>query len=104
MRLTVSLFCWNVKETAWKEKEPEERRIDFVPQRYSSLRLVPSYPRYVNELFERCLDLYLCPRRRKMRVSLLAYCRLVVSTFVCFQTFAYTGYVCIYFCIFICIY
>lgn len=57
------------EEKAWKEKEPEDRRIDFVPQQYSSLRVVPSYPRYVNELFERCLDLYLCPRQRKMRVN-----------------------------------
>jgi len=64
---------WNLQEKAWRDKEPEDRRIDFVPQRHSSLRLVPSYPRYVNELFERCLDLYLCPRQRKMRVSNIWY-------------------------------
>jgi len=70
LKLQLYWFC-NLQEKSWKEKEPEERRIDFVPQQYSSLRLVPSYPRYVNELFERCLDLYLCPRQRKMRVSFI---------------------------------
>ena len=36
--------------------------------RYSSLREVPGYSRFIQERFERCLDLYLCPRQRKMRV------------------------------------
>ncbi|XP_064610704.1 ribosome biogenesis protein bop1-like [Liolophura sinensis] len=57
------------EEDAWKEKEPEERRINFIPQKYSSLRLVPAYSRFINERFERCLDLYLCPRQRKMRMN-----------------------------------
>ena len=39
--------------------------------RYSSLRLVPAYNKFIQERFERCLDLYLCPRQRKMRVSLI---------------------------------
>ena len=29
---------------------------------------VPAYDRFINERFERCLDLYLCPRTRKKRV------------------------------------
>ena len=74
-----NLSVWNLQEMAWKEKEPEERRVDFVPRSYSSLRLVPSYPRYVNELFERCLDLYLCPRQRKMRVSFVC-CILILES------------------------
>ena len=57
------------QELAWKEKEPEERKLNFIPQKYSCLRHVPSYARFINERFERCLDLYLCPRQRKMRVS-----------------------------------
>ena len=36
-----------------------------LPQSYDSLRLVPSYAAYINERFERCLDLYLCPRTRR---------------------------------------
>ena len=37
--------------------------------RYGSLREVPGYQRFIQERFERCLDLYLCPRQRKMRVG-----------------------------------
>ena len=37
--------------------------------RYASLREVPAYPRFIQERFERCLDLYLCPRQRRMKVS-----------------------------------
>lgn len=48
--------------------EPEERRMNFLPQKYPSLRLVPAYKRFINERFERCLDLYLCPRKPKIRV------------------------------------
>ena len=43
----------------------------FLNYRYSSLRLVPAYNKFIQERFERCLDLYLCPRQRKMRVSLI---------------------------------
>ena len=41
--------------------------------RYSSLRLVPAYSRLVNEKFARCLDLYLAPRARRMKVSLFTF-------------------------------
>ena len=53
----------------WKEADPEDRERDFLPQKYNSLREVPAYPRFIRERFERCLDLYLCPRQLKMRVS-----------------------------------
>lgn len=36
---------------------------------YDSLRQVPAYSAFLKERFERCLDLYLCPRTRKHRVS-----------------------------------
>ncbi|XP_076449678.1 ribosome biogenesis protein bop1-like [Babylonia areolata] len=57
------------EEEKWKEQEPEERRINYVPQKYSSLRLVPAYRKFINERFERCLDLYLCSRQRKMKMN-----------------------------------
>ncbi|XP_013404052.1 ribosome biogenesis protein bop1-B [Lingula anatina] len=57
------------EELAWKETDPEDRRRNFLPKKYSSLRQVPAYPRFINERFERCLDLYLCPRQRKMRMN-----------------------------------
>lgn len=53
---------------AWEQQEPEERKLSFLPRRFPSLRAVPAYGRFIQERFERCLDLYLCPRQRKMRV------------------------------------
>ncbi|XP_025778718.1 maestro heat-like repeat-containing protein family member 1 [Puma concolor] len=52
---------------AWEQQEPGERRLNFLPHRFPSLRAVPAYGRFIQERFERCLDLYLCPRQRKMR-------------------------------------
>lgn len=57
------------EEEKWREQEPEDRRINFIPQKFSTLRSVPAYPRFINERFERCLDLYLCPRQRKIRMN-----------------------------------
>jgi len=37
------------------------------PQTFGSYRQVPSYARFIRERFERCLDLYLCPRVRRRR-------------------------------------
>lgn len=56
---------WNkLKATPWK------RKLHFIPQKYNSLREVPAYPRYIKERFQRCLDLYLCPRALKMRLTI----------------------------------
>lgn len=52
-----------------QEDEDERRANAFIPQKFSSLRTVPAYPQFVKERFERCLDLYLCPRARKNRVQ-----------------------------------
>lgn len=54
---------------AWMQQEPIERKLNFLPQKFPSLRTVPAYGRFIQERFERCLDLYLCPRQRKMRVN-----------------------------------
>lgn len=51
----------------WENKDPEDRPA-FLPQKYANLREVPGYANFVEERFERCLDLYLCPRQRRMRV------------------------------------
>lgn len=56
---------WNkLQTTPWK------RKLHFIPQKYSALREVPAYPKYVKERFQRCLDLYLCPRALKMRLTI----------------------------------
>ncbi len=50
---------------------PDDRPLDFIPRKYSSLRHVPLYPDFIKERFNRCLDLYLCPRaiKRKLQVD-----------------------------------
>lgn len=53
---------------AWEQQEPGDRKLNFLPHKFPSLRAVPAYGRFIQERFERCLDLYLCPRQRKMRV------------------------------------
>ncbi|KAG5321082.1 BOP1 protein, partial [Pseudoatta argentina] len=56
---------WNkLKATPWK------RKLHFIPQKFNSLREVPAFPKYVKERFQRCLDLYLCSRSLKMRLTI----------------------------------
>uniref|UniRef100_A0A667XPE3 Ribosome biogenesis protein BOP1 n=1 Tax=Myripristis murdjan TaxID=586833 RepID=A0A667XPE3_9TELE len=63
-------FLFNEEERAlWEQQDAADRKLPFVPRKFSSLRSVPAFPRFVHERFERCLDLYLCPRQRKMRVN-----------------------------------
>lgn len=59
-----------MKEWHKYKDEPSRRKLHFVPQQYNSLREVPSYPRYIRERFLRCLDLYLCPRARRMKLTI----------------------------------
>ena len=55
---------------AWLQQDPEDRERDFLPQKYSSLRLVPGYAQVLKERFERCLDLYLAPRMRRNKLNI----------------------------------
>ncbi|GLT85794.1 hypothetical protein SLE2022_039710 [Rubroshorea leprosula] len=48
----------------------EEDRPKFIPKRFTSFRSIPAYENAVKESFERCLDLYLCPRVRKKRINI----------------------------------
>ncbi|KAJ0003775.1 hypothetical protein NQD34_008873 [Periophthalmus magnuspinnatus] len=57
------------ERAVWEQQDPEDRKLAFVPRKFSSLRQVPAFERFIHERFERCLDLYLCPRQRKMRVN-----------------------------------
>ncbi len=63
-------YLFDEEERAkWENQDKEDRKLDFIPKKYSSLRLVPAYDNFINERFARCLDMYLCPRQRKMRVQ-----------------------------------
>lgn len=48
--------------------DPEDRPFNFMPTKFKALRQVPLYDNLLKERFERCLDLYLCPRTRKKRL------------------------------------
>ncbi|KAK4776095.1 hypothetical protein SAY87_024056 [Trapa incisa] len=48
----------------------EEDCPKFIPRRYTSMRNIPAYDNAVKDTFERCLDLYLCPRVRKKRLNI----------------------------------
>lgn len=61
-----------MKEWHKFKDEPQRRKLHFMPQRYNSLREVPAYSRYIRERFLRCLDLYLCPRAKRMKVFFLS--------------------------------
>ncbi|KAG5440399.1 hypothetical protein PCK2_000532 [Pneumocystis canis] len=54
----------------WNDTSPEDREKNYLPSKYKSLRLVPGYDRFIQECFERCLDLYLAPRVRRNRLNI----------------------------------
>lgn len=57
------------KNAAILEAESEGRPMPFLPQAFDALRRVPAYSNFIRERFERCLDLYLCPRARIKRLD-----------------------------------
>ncbi len=63
------LFDENEKKE-WEEAEKEDRKVNFLPSKPGSLRLVPGYRNFLQERFERCLDLYLAPRMRRKRIDI----------------------------------
>ena len=54
----------------WEESDPSDRDLNFIPQKFTSLRAVIGYSAFVRERFERCLDLYLCPRVQKQKLNI----------------------------------
>eukprot|EP00871_Galdieria_phlegrea_P002643 jgi/Galph1/337/GphlegSOOS_G5090.1 len=54
------------KEELEKSRREGERG-RFLPQSYEALRHVPIYTNLVREIFERCVELYLAPRVRKLK-------------------------------------
>lgn len=59
-----------MKEWNKMSDEPHKRKLHFLPQKHKSLREVPAYSRYLRERFLRCLDLYLCPRAKRMKLNI----------------------------------
>lgn len=52
---------------AWEDADPDTRPP--LPLKFDCLRRVPQYSKLLQERFERCLDLYLCPRTIKKRMN-----------------------------------
>ncbi|KAJ6131063.1 Ribosome biogenesis protein erb1 [Penicillium sp. IBT 18751x] len=60
----------NKERKEWEAMDPEDREKDFLPNDFGSLRRVPGYENFVQEKFERCLDLYLAPRVRRSKLNI----------------------------------
>ncbi|KAJ3181114.1 Ribosome biogenesis protein 1 [Gaertneriomyces sp. JEL0708] len=54
----------------WEGMDAEDRPKNFITKKYNSLRQVPGYGRFIQERFDRCLDLYLCPRMVKKKLNI----------------------------------
>jgi len=55
----------------WEELEVKDRPHGLlIPKKFPNLRSVGAYEHSVRETFERCLDLYLCPRQMKRRLNI----------------------------------
>ncbi|KAJ7068090.1 NUC169 domain-containing protein [Mycena amicta] len=54
----------------WEKQDPEDREREYLPKKYSSLRLVPAYDQFVKERFNRQLDLYLAPRIQRVKLNI----------------------------------
>src|SRR6266446_2059199 len=54
----------------WEATDKEDRERDYLPQKYSSLRLVPAYDQFIHDRFSRQLDLYLAPRVQRTKLNI----------------------------------
>ena len=50
--------------------DPDERPQNFIPQKHANMRSITCYEGGIKERFERCLDLYLCPRVMKRKLNI----------------------------------
>lgn len=53
----------------WLEQDELDRKLNYIPSKIDALRKVPLYTELIKEHFERCLDLYMCPRLFKQKVN-----------------------------------
>ncbi|KAI0269246.1 BOP1NT-domain-containing protein [Gloeopeniophorella convolvens] len=54
----------------WEVTEKEDRERDYLPQKYTALRLVPAYDQFIQQRFSRQLDLYLAPRIQRTKLNI----------------------------------
>jgi ribosome biogenesis protein ERB1 len=58
------------EQEQWKDADPEDREQNYLPQKHSALRLVPGYEKFINERFNRQLDIYMAPRIQRKKLNL----------------------------------
>lgn len=63
------LFTPEEKEE-WEEMDEEDRPLNYIPTNYDKMRKIPFYDKLIQERFQRCLDLYLCPRVKKKKLNI----------------------------------
>ena len=64
-------YLLTAEEAAQQEQlDPKDRTLNFLPKTHACLRHVAGYDNFMKERFERCLDLYLCPRKLKRRLNI----------------------------------
>lgn len=64
-------YLFNEQEKKeWEEADSSDRKMNYLPAKYDALRKVPGYQNFLQERFERCLDLYLAPRMRRQRLEI----------------------------------
>ncbi|SPC64474.1 related to ERB1 - Protein required for maturation of the 25S and 5.8S ribosomal RNAs [Ustilago sp. UG-2017b] len=64
-------YLFNEREQKeWNEADPEDRKQNYLPSKHDSLRYVGAYQNFVQERFERCLDLYLAPRMMRKKIDI----------------------------------
>jgi len=55
----------------WEDLDPQDRpHGHLIPKKFPNLRSVGAYEHAVRDRFERCLDLYMCPRQLKRRLNI----------------------------------
>ncbi|KAF4709455.1 Ribosome bioproteinsis protein 1, partial [Perkinsus olseni] len=64
----------DAEKAEWEAGDDSIRKQNYMPNKFACLRHVPFYRDFLKERFERCLDLYLCPRvvKKKMNVDPLS--------------------------------
>jgi ribosome biogenesis protein ERB1 len=50
--------------------DEEDRPYNFIPTSFDKMRHIPIYDKLIQERFQRCLDLYLCPRIKKKKLNI----------------------------------
>lgn len=60
----------DAERAEWEATDKEDRERDYLPQKYSALRLVPAYDQFIHQRFSRLLDLYLAPRIQRKKLNI----------------------------------